>query len=407
MASYKGLRDLEVEGKSVLLRVDFNVPLNEKKEITDNTRLSRALPSIQYLVGKGAKVVLMSHLGRPGGKRDEAFSLKPCIGYLQKALQQPVTFIADCVGEKVAAAVGNMKNGEVLLLENLRFYPGETNEQSAPLFAAELAELGDCLVNDAFGTAHRKHASNYYLAKKMLPEVACGFLLEEELLAFDKLERGIEKPFYAILGGAKISGKIRVLDALIDRLDGLILGGAMAHTFLAAKKEAIGDSFYEELELETARRIMKTAEEKEIDLVLPIDLVYAASKDDSIDASEVIKVGDPVSKKLSSYDIGPRSVDLFLERLQKAQTIFWNGPLGVYESEAFRRGTLAFAEGLAAHESYRVIGGGDSVASINLLGLSKKFNHVSTGGGAALKLLEEHAFETLEPYKKNNLHFIE
>ncbi|NCF71700.1 MAG: phosphoglycerate kinase [Chlamydiales bacterium] len=407
MAVYKGLRSLEVEGKSVLLRVDFNVPLNDQKEITDDTRLRKALPSIQYLISRGAKVVLMSHLGRPGGKKDPAFSLRPCIEYLRKALQQPVTFIADCVGPKVAAAVGNMKNGEVLLLENLRFYAEETDEQSAPLFAAELAQLGDCLVNDAFGTAHRKHASNYYLAKKMAPEVACGFLLKEELLAFNKLENEIEKPFYAVLAGAKISGKIHILDALIDRLDGLILGGAMAHTFLAAKEEAIGSSFYEELEIETAKRILQTAKDKGIDLVLPIDLVYASQKNDSASLSKTINVGETVPKDLSSFDIGPGSVSLFLEKLQKAQTVFWNGPLGVYESEVFRKGTLAFAEGLAAQNSYRVIGGGDSVASINLLGLGEKFDHVSTGGGAALKLLEQHVFDTLEPYQKNSLQLME
>jgi len=375
----KTVRDLNVKHKRVLVRVDFNVPLDEKQHITDDTRIAAALPTIRYLLDQGAAVILMSHLGRPKGKPTPEFSLAPAAARLSELLGQPVRLAPDCVGPQVEQIAAALKPGEVLLLENLRFHAEE--EKNDPAFAQQLAKLGELYVNDAFGAAHRAHASTEGVAH-YLP-AAAGFLMEKELDFLGKALESPERPFVAILGGAKISDKIAVIDNLLGKVDKLLIGGGMANTFLKAKGLNIGESLVEESSLENARNLMARGGDK---LLLPVDAVVADRFDNQAQ-SQVVSV-DKVPAGWRILDIGPASVALFKQVLAPAKTVIWNGPMGVFEFPQFAKGTFALAEELAHLKATTIIGGGDSAAAVEKSGLADQMTHISTGGGASLEFLE-------------------
>ncbi|MBK9122891.1 MAG: phosphoglycerate kinase [Chloroflexi bacterium] len=380
------VRDVSFADKRVLVRVDFNVPL-DGKTVTDDTRVRAAVPTIKYILDQGPKVVLlMSHLGRPKDGPDPKYSMAPVAPVLQSLLGAPVTFVEDCVGPKVEAAVASAAPGAVLLLENTRFYKGE--EKNDPELAAKMAAFGDVFVNDAFGTAHRAHASNVGVSSH-LPAVA-GLLMEKEI---DYLATALEspaRPFVAILGGAKVSDKIAVIDALIDKCDALIIGGGMANTFFLAQGVALGKSLVEPDAVDTAKALLARGGGK---LVLPVDAVLGDKfAEDS--AVQAIDISAGVREGWAMYDIGPKTQALFAERLAGAKTVVWNGPMGVFEIEKFAQGTFAVAKALAkATEAgaVSIVGGGDSAAAVEQSGLADKITHISTGGGASLEMLEGQA----------------
>ncbi len=374
----KTVRDVEVEGKRVLVRVDFNVPLTEGR-VADDTRIRAALPTINYLLQHGAKVILMSHLGRPKGKVVDELRLDPVAERLSELVDRPVRKLDDCVGPEVEAAVARMQPGDVFLLENTRFHPEE--KSNAPAFAEKLASLADVFVNDAFGAAHRAHASVVGVAE-YLPSVA-GFLMEKEIAFLGQALAAPEHPFVAILGGAKISSKIGVIDNLLTRVDGLLIGGGMANTFLKAQGHEIGQSLVEDDSLDVAREMLERAGER---LVLPVDVVIADRFDAEAD-SKVMPV-DQVPDDWLILDIGPETVELFKRKLAGARTVVWNGPLGVFEFPRFAEGTFAIARFLADLEATTIIGGGDVVAAVGQAGVADRIDHVSTGGGASLEFLE-------------------
>lgn len=374
----KTVKDINVTGKRVLVRVDFNVPLAEGK-VADDTRLRAALPTIQYLLDQGAKVILMSHLGRPKGKVVEELRMDPVAERLSELLGRPVRKLDDCVGDAVKAAVAEMRPGDVILLENTRFHPEE--RKNDPDFAKKLAELADVFVNDAFGTAHRAHASTVGVAQ-YLPAVA-GLLMEKELNFLGKALESPERPFVALLGGAKISDKIGVIENLLTRVDALLIGGGMANTFLKAQGYEVGQSLVEDESLGVAKELLERAGEK---LALPVDAVVA-DRFAADAASKAVSV-DEVPPDWRILDIGPRTVELFKEKLAEARTVVWNGPLGVFEFPKFAAGTEAIARFLADLEATTIIGGGDVVAAVRRAGVADRITHVSTGGGAALEFLE-------------------
>ena len=374
----KTARDVEVEGKRVLVRVDFNVPLADGR-VADDTRIRAALPTINYLLEHGAKVILMSHLGRPKGKVVDELRLDPVAGRLAELLGRPVGKLDDCVGQEVEAAVAEMRPGDVILLENTRFHPGE--KSNAPAFAEKLASLADVFVNDAFGAAHRAHASVVGVAE-YLPSVA-GFLMEKEITFLGRALVAPEHPFIAILGGAKISSKIGVVDNLLARVDGLLIGGGMANTFFKAQGHEIGQSLVEDDSLDVAGKTLERAGEK---LVLPVDVVVADRFDAAAD-SKVVPV-DQVPEDWRILDIGPETVELFKRELAGAKTVVWNGPMGVFEFPRFAEGTFAIARFLADLEATTIVGGGDVVAAVGQAGVADRIAHVSTGGGASLEFLE-------------------
>jgi len=374
----KTVRDVKVEAKRVLVRVDFNVPLAEGK-VTDDTRIRAALPTINYLLEHGAKVILMSHLGRPKGKVVDKLRLDPVPERLAELLGRPVRKLDDCVGRKVEAAVAEMRRGDVILLENTRFHPEE--ESNDPVFARELASLADIFVNDAFGAAHRAHASTVGVAE-YLPSVA-GFLMEKEITFLGKALAAPDHPFVAILGGAKISSKIGLIDNLLTKVDGLLIGGGMANTFLKAQGHEIGQSLVEDDSLDVARETLERAGER---LALPVDVVVADRFDAEAD-SKVVPVGQ-VPEDWRILDIGPETVELFKRKLAGAKTVVWNGPMGVFEFPRFAEGTFAIARFLADLEATTIIGGGDVVAAVGQAGVADRIAHVSTGGGASLEFLE-------------------
>ncbi|MSP13270.1 MAG: phosphoglycerate kinase [Chloroflexi bacterium] len=376
----KTVRDVDVHNKRVLDRVDFNVPLDEQLQITDDKRIRESLPTIKYLIGQGARLILASHLGRPKGKVNKGMSLKPAADRLAELLAQPVKMASDCVGPEVEQMAKGLKAGEVLLLENLRFHPEE--EENNPEFARQLASLADIYVNDAFGSAHRAHASTEGVAH-YLPAVA-GFLMEKELNILGNALNNPQHPFIAILGGAKISDKIGVIRNLLNKADTILIGGGMANTFLKAKGLEIGDSLVEAEALPTAQELLSSGSHK---LVLPFDVVIA----DAFDAkaqNHVVQVSQ-VPPGWRILDIGPATIDLFREKLKGARTVVWNGPMGVFEFPPFAKGTNAIAHALAdLQNATTIIGGGDSAAAIEQAGLADKVTHVSTGGGASLEFLE-------------------
>ena len=375
----KTVRDLDVKNKRVLVRVDFNVPLDEKQQITDDTRIVAALPTIRYLLEQGAAVILMSHLGRPKGQPKPEFSLATVAKRLSELLGRPVRMAQDCVGPAVQQAVADLKPGEVLLLENLRFHAEETKND--PAFARQLASLADLYVNDAFGAAHRAHASTEGVARD-LPSAA-GFLLEKELDFLGKAVQSPERPFVAILGGAKISDKIGVIDSLLGKVDKLLIGGGMANTFLKAQGYDIAESLVEDDSLDSARALIQQGKDK---LVLPIDIVVADSF--ANDAQKRVVEVDAVPAGWRILDIGPETVKTFREILNQAKTVVWNGPMGVFEFPEFAQGTFALAQTLAELQATTIIGGGDSAAAVEQSGLADKMTHISTGGGASLEFLE-------------------
>jgi len=378
MSGKKTIRDIGVRGKRVLVRVDFNVPLDQGK-VADDTRIRAALPTIRYLMEHGARVILMSHLGRPKGKVKEELRLTPVAERLSELLDKPVAMAVDCVGEEVETAVDRLRPGHVLLLENLRFHPGE--EANDPEFVSRLASLGQVYVNDAFGTAHRAHASTEGVAHR-LPAVA-GFLMEKELKFLSKALENPEPPFVAILGGAKISDKIGVVDNLLGRVDALLIGGGMANTFLKAQGYQVGQSLVEEESLPLARELKDKAGRR---LVLPVDVVVA-DRFDAEAQSKIVGV-EEVPAEWRILDIGPVTVERFAQELYTAKTVVWNGTMGVAEFPRFAAGTQAIIEMLAESQATTIVGGGDTAAAVQQAGLVEKMTHVSTGGGASLELLE-------------------
>ncbi|MBC8258640.1 MAG: phosphoglycerate kinase [SAR324 cluster bacterium] len=381
------IEDLQLKDQRVLTRVDFNVPLNENQEITDNGRIAAALPTIRYIIEQGGKAVLMSHLGRPGGERVEKLSLQPAADELSRLLGQTVTLAPDCLGEQVELLVNDLQNGDVVLLENLRFHAEETKNEAN--FCAALARLGDVFINDAFGTAHRAHASTAGVAE-YIPVSAVGYLIRKELQFLGAAVSKPAKPFTAILGGAKVSDKIKVIDKLLDKVQTLIIGGGMSCTFLKAQGFKIGASLLDEESLEFAAELLQKARKKSVELLLPIDAVIADKFDKNAE-TRLVSVEEGAPDGWLILDIGPRSSELFCNSVLASGTVLWNGPMGVFEMEAFAEGTLAIAQSMAEATdkgAVTIIGGGDSAAAIQQFELSQRITHVSTGGGASLEFLE-------------------
>ena len=381
----KTIRDISVSGKRVLVRVDFNVPLDKAKNIEDDTRIRESLPTIEHLLSQGGKVILMSHLGRPKGKSPE-FSLEPVAKRLSELLGKPVHFASDCIGAAAETAVSKLQNGEVLLLENVRFYKEE--EANDPEFAKKLASLGDVYVNDAFGTAHRAHASTEGVTKFIQTAVA-GFLIEKELKYLGEATANPQRPFVAILGGAKISGKIDVLEKLLEKVDAVLVGGAMIFTFFKAQGLTVGKSLVEDDKLDIAKTIMDKAQSRKVKLLLPTDVVIADKFEKDANAKTVSI--NAIEDGWLGLDIGSETIKTYRQEILNAKTIVWNGPMGVFEMDKFAVGTFEIAKALAEatkNGATTVIGGGDSASAIVKAGLEKAVTHVSTGGGASLEFLE-------------------
>lgn len=376
----RSITSAEVRGRRVLCRVDFNVPL-KNGEITDDTRIRSALPTITWLRDHGARIVLCSHLGRPRGHVRDELRLAPVGDHLGALLDQAITVLPTTIGAEARDAVSGLENGEIALLENLRFDPRE--EENDPMFAAELAELGDIYVNDAFGAAHRAHASTEGVAH-ILPAYL-GLLMQREVTTLSRLLDDPETPFAAIIGGAKVSDKIAVLENLVNRVDALLIGGGMANTFLLAQGHHVGTSLVERDQVETALGIIETAKTRNVDLLLPTDVVVAW---DIVAREGVVKSLDEISPNDAIFDIGPESAQAYAGLISTQKTILWNGPLGVAENPAFANGTRIVAEAVAGADGFTVIGGGDSVAAVEHLGLADDIDHISTGGGASLEFLE-------------------
>ncbi|HEX9776671.1 MAG TPA: phosphoglycerate kinase [Geopsychrobacteraceae bacterium] len=376
------IEDIDVAGKRVFCRIDFNVPL-EQGRITDDTRIRAALPTIRYLRQHGARVILASHLGRPKGVADPAFSLAPVAAYLGDLLGAPITMAPDCIGAETRALAERLANGEILLLENVRFHKGETDNDAD--FAAQLAQLADLYVNDAFGTAHRAHASTEGVARLLSPAVA-GYLMQKELKYLGSALADPRRPFVAILGGAKVSDKITVIENLLPKVDSILVGGGMAYTFLRAQGIAVGSSLVEEERIELAGALLQKAAAQGVDFLLPCD--HLAAAEFSADSPAQLCDNDNFPPALMGLDIGPRSIAAYRAKIATAKTVIWNGPMGVFEFEAFAAGTFAVAEALATADCLSIIGGGDSVAAVNKANLQDRMTHISTGGGASLEFLE-------------------
>lgn len=379
----KTIEKVDIKGKRVFIRADFNVPIDENGNITDDTRIRSTLPTINYALDAGAKVILASHLGRPKGKPDAKFSLAPVVTRLSRLLSKDIAFAKDCVGPDVEHMVQSMRPGDVLLLENLRFHPGEEKNDEA--FSKALAAFADVYVNDAFGTAHRAHASTFGITRHVKVSVA-GFLMKKEIEYLQKAVANPVRPFVAILGGAKVSGKIGVIENLKDKVDKVIVGGAMAFTFNKAWGDEVGSSLVEPDMLETAMRIRKSARDKGVKFYLPVDFVVAENMNDG--AETKIVTSQEIPKGWVGLDIGPATVRLFAEAIQDAKTIIWNGPMGMFEKDAYSRGTFAIARAVADAYATTIVGGGDTDVAVHKAGVSDSITFISTGGGASLELLE-------------------
>jgi len=386
MKMIKTVTDVNLAGKRVFVRVDFNVPFDEHGNISDETRIVGALPTIKHLIDQKAKVILASHLGRPKGKKDPKFTMKPIAGALAKLINQPVLFVEDCIGEQVEKTVNSMAEGTVVLLENLRFYAQE--EQNDPQFAESLARLADAYVNDAFGTAHRAHASTEGMAK-LLPIKVGGFLMKNELEYLGQKTSNPERPFLVILGGAKVSDKIMVIDSLLDKADSMIIGGGMAYTFFFALGGKIGNSLCEPDKVDVAKAVLEKAKKKGVKLLFPIDRLITNKLDfanASVGETKVVE-GD-IPDGWEGVDIGPKTIELFKEEIMRAKTILFNGPQGVFEIKSCAKGTFAVAEAVAKSKAISIIGGGDSVKAVKKGGFGDQVTFISTGGGASLEFLE-------------------
>jgi phosphoglycerate kinase len=378
------VRDLELEGKRVFMRVDFNVPLSEKGGITDDTRIRQTIRTIEYALGQGARLILASHLGRPKGKPNPKMSLAPVAVHLGTLLNRPVAFAQDCVGPAAERAAAALQNGDVLLLENLRFHAEE--EANDREFSKQLVKLADLYVNDAFGAAHRAHASTVGMTR-FFSKAAAGFLMAKELEYLTRATTHPERPFVAILGGAKVSDKIEVIENLLPIVDALLIGGAMAYTFMRAIGQPTGKSLVEEDKVDMAHRVLVLAQARNHHLQLPIDHLVAAK----LDASSLTRVVDgaktPIPDDQIGVDIGPKTAELYSSEIVRAKTVLWNGPMGVFEIKPFAQGTLAVAKALASFGGTSIVGGGDSIAALAAAGVENKITHVCTGGGASLEFL--------------------
>lgn len=381
------LSDLNLKGLKVLMRVDFNVPLDKDLHILDDTRILLALPSIQYILSKGASLILMSHLGRPEGKYSKEFSLKPCADALSHLLKKEVIMAPDCIGESVSELSLTLKPGQILLLENLRFHEAEEKPSKDPNFAKQLASLGEIYINDAFGSAHRSHSSTATITKYFPNKSAMGFLMEKELNFLQGTLKNPKRPFYAILGGAKIDSKIGVFTSLLSKVDGLFIGGGMSYTFLKVMGFKIGNSIYDPQLESTAKEFLETAKKKQVSFFLPSDIVIASAFENTA-PSKIVSTEEGVPEGWMGLDIGPKTLETWSAKLKEASTIFWNGPLGVFEFPNFSNGTFSIAKLLASSKALTIVGGGDSVSAVTSLGLKDHFTHVSTGGGASLELIE-------------------
>ncbi len=378
----KTIEDVDVKGKKVIVRVDFNVPLDENKKITDDNRIVGALPTIKYLVDKGAKTILVSHLGRPKEGFEDKYSMKPTAVRLSELLGKEVIIAKDVIGEDAKAKAAALKDGEVLMLENVRFHKEETKND--PAFSKELASMAEIYVNDAFGTAHRAHSSTAGLADH-LPAV-CGYLIQKEIEVMGKALSNPERPFVAILGGAKVSDKIAVIENLIDKVDTLIVGGGMAYTFFKAKGYKIGTSICEDDKVELAKSLLDKAASKGVKLLLPVDNVLGLEFKN--DTERKVVDSDGIPDGWMGMDIGPKTVEVYASEIKNAKTVVWNGPMGVFEFSNFENGTKEVARAVAESSSVSIIGGGDSAAAVEQLGFADKITHISTGGGASLEFLE-------------------
>ncbi len=378
----KSIKDTDITGKRVLTRVDFNVPLDKQQNVTDDNRIRAALPTIKFILEKGAKLILMSHLGRPKGEVKPEYSLKPAATVLSKLLSKPVKMLDDCIGPAVKEAVSKMSDGDIVMLENLRFHKEETDNDQG--FSKELASLGDVFVNDAFGTCHRAHASTEGVTHYL--ESVSGLLVEKEIEYFQKILTNPDKPFVFLLGGAKVADKIPVIENMMDKASIIIIGGAMAYTFMKVNNVDIGSSRFEQEMVDTAKAILAKAREKGVEIVLPIDHVVT----DNIEAGSNIKItdGESIEKGFIGVDIGPKTINLFIEELKAAKTIVWNGPVGIFENDRFANGTKALAYTIAESDAVSVIGGGDTAAAVAKFNVADKMSHISTGGGASLEYLE-------------------
>lgn len=377
------IRDIDFKGKRVFCRVDFNVPLDETGRITDDSRIKASLPTIRHIIDNGGKLILASHLGRPKNGPEPKFSLDPVAPCLAEHLGRPVEMAPDCIGPEVARMAGKLKEGDILLLENVRFHAGETGND--PRFAEALAENADLYVNNAFGTAHRAHASTEGITHFLQPAVA-GFLLEKELEYLGQALAQPDHPFVAVIGGAKVSDKIGVIENLLTKVDSLVIGGGMAYTFLQAQGRPVGQSMVETDRIELAKQLLKQAKERNVNLLLPQDHVVAAEF--KAEADHKVCGDDDFPSDWMALDIGPETIEAYTGVLRDARMVIWNGPMGVFEFEAFARGTMAIAETLAESSARTIIGGGDSVAAVIKAGLESKMTHISTGGGASLEFLE-------------------
>ena len=376
----KSIENLELSGKNVLIRVDFNVPMKDGV-INDDTRIREAAKTVVYALNKGAKVALVSHLGRPKGEKNMAYTLKPVADYINEKGIFPVTFVSDCIGSEVEKALGELKPGNALLLENVRFYKGE--EKNDPEFTEQLAKPFDVFVNDAFGTCHRKHASVYGVPA-VLSEKAAGFLVEKEARYFDKVVKNPERPFASILGGAKVSDKLGVIKSLLGLADVILIGGAMAYTFLKYQGYSIGTSMVEENQLDTVADILKAAEEKGVKLMLPVDHIVSDKFGGEPKPCADINIPDG----FMGLDIGPKTAEAYAKALEDCKTVLWNGPMGVFEQPAYAQGTFSIAKKLSELGVTVIVGGGDSVSAVKKAGVGDKISHISTGGGASLEYVE-------------------
>ena len=381
MNEKKSVKDIDVKGKRVFVRVDFNVPMEDGK-VTDDTRIRAALPTIQYLVDEGAKVILSSHLGRPKGEVKEELRLTAAGERLAELLGKPVKKLDESVGENVKAVVAAMEDGDIVLLENVRFHAGE--EKNDPALAKQFAELADVYVNDAFGAAHRAHATTAGIAE-FLPAVS-GFLMQKELDVLGKALADPERPFTAIIGGAKVKDKIDVINHLLEKVDNLIIGGGLSYTFTKAQGHEVGTSLLEEDKIDLAKSFIKKAEDKGVNFYMPVDAIVA--DEFSKDANTKVVDIDKIPADYMGLDIGPKTAEIYADVIKNSKLIIWNGPMGVFEMDAFANGTKAVANAMAETEGYTVIGGGDSAAAVEKFGVAEKMSHVSTGGGASLEFME-------------------